>query len=155
MTAISRRRLSQYFLFIYENLVIWKWYFLCIYKNSFSKSNVFFTYLKFSKLKVNVVLYVCYVYKDLFYKNSGLLQVLFFIPKLYDDKKYYILNTYFYNEEKVLYKESIIFQKKSWNINVANIRILCIVHKTLFRPSFKNARVLERSTSINQLRSWG
>ena len=60
--------------------------------------------------------------------------VLFFIIKLYGERKYYILTTYFCNERKILYKESINYQKKFQNIDVSNIRLLRILHKTLSRP---------------------
>ena len=45
------------------------------------------------------------------------------ILKFYDERHYYILTIYFYNEKKVLYKESY-FQKTFWNINVENTRFL-------------------------------
>ena len=77
--------------------------------------------------------------------------MLFFILKLYDERKYYILTAYFYNEKKVLHKKYCIFKKKFWNINVANIRFFRILHKTLSGPSLKSAWVpkkgLPQSTS--------
>ena len=54
--------------------------------------------------------------------------VLFSILELHDERKYYM--------KKVLY-----FLKKFWNINVANIRHLRILHKTLSRPLYKSACV--------------
>ena len=44
------------------------------------------------------------------------------ILKFYDERHYYILTIYFYNEKKVLYKESY-FQKTFWNINVEKYKI--------------------------------
>ena len=61
---------------------------------------------------------------------------------LYDDRKYYILVIYFYDEKKV--KKILYPQKRFGNISVENIRLSHILHKTLSRPLFKNVWVLKR-----------